>query len=232
VELIVRDTGSGMDPETLEKAQRPFYTGKADSGGTGLGLANIADIVRERDGVLRVRSEEGKGTSVHVFWCAAQRPSRGRLRESGPKPMASTAVRRVLLVEDEATLEVLLSRMLSRHGYEVHSARSPREALVTHRALLGEGKPIDILITDLMLERVDGAALATEIERDRPNLPVIFVSGYSDALSRLSHTGERVARLAKPFAPADLLHLMERLLAPLPEALVEKPAAVARPVRR
>jgi len=193
--LTVRDTGTGMDEETRERIWEPFFTTKEQGKGTGIGLSTVYGIIEQTGGHIWVESEPGRGSAFHVLLPSAEAEG-----EEAP----SRAVRgtlggseTLLLVEDEDPVRSTLKRLLVRGGYTVLEAASGPEAL--HLAGHHSG-PIHLLITDVVMPGMNGAELAEEMARLRPDTPVLFMSGYtSDApvLRRLSESG--AALIEKPF---------------------------------
>ncbi len=204
--LYVADSGLGMDEETRRHVFEPFFTTKEVGKGSGLGLATVYGIVSQSDGHVAVESEPGKGATFVVHLPAAD-------LENMPVPRVAAESRRrtpaeahecVLLVEDERSVRDITVQMLEREGYGVVSAADSREAF-EHIA----NGPVDLLITDLMLPGMDGQTMASKLRSSHPDLPVIFVSGYS----REEHYfGPEVHFLQKPYSSADLCLAVRRAL--------------------
>ncbi len=210
VMLSVSDTGVGIDQADLRRIFEPFFTTKALGEGTGMGLATVYGIVKQSRGSVAVRSEKGKGTTLEVYLPRAP-------RSSDPAPAPAPAVRSVLLtetvvvVEDEPALQVLTGRILGAAGYTTRSFGSAAEAL----AFIEEGEvPVGLLITDVMLPgALQGHDLAKAVLASRPDLPVLFISGYSrDALVHAGRLAEGVNLLEKPFTPDTLTATVRAVL--------------------
>jgi PAS domain S-box-containing protein len=168
--LVVSDTGAGMPPEILERALEPFFTTKAPGEGTGLGLSVIHGIVRSHSGAMEIASTVGRGTTVVLYLPAGDAEAAG-----GSAPAALERKRaRVLFVEDEEILAVMQRRQLEHLGFEVTVHTSGVAALEDFRARPGH---FDLVITDDTMPRLTGSALAGEIHRLRPELPILMVSG-------------------------------------------------------
>jgi two-component system, cell cycle sensor histidine kinase and response regulator CckA len=205
--LSVSDTGHGMTPETLSRLFEPFYTTKPVGKGTGLGLATVYGIVKQSGGYVWAYSEAGQGTTFKVYLpldetsALAQPPS--------PKPVVSGAGT-VLLIEDDPGVRQITSRSLQEYGYGVVEAGSGHEALgVLER---GDGR-IDLLVTDVILAGMDGPELARRATELRPELPVLFVSGYTDdEIVRRGLLQEGQPFLQKPFTPEALAAKVAELL--------------------
>ncbi len=213
VRISVRDTGSGMSPEVVERIFDPYFTTKEKGVGTGLGLAVVHGIVKKYDGVIKVESELGKGTVFHIYLPRVDitAPSPAEL----PKPVMGGS-ERVLLVDDEQMLVAVGQQALQRLGYEVVSRTSPVEALELFKAKPGH---FDLVITDQTMPGMTGDALARELMNIRPGLPVIICTGYSQIID-----AERAAQIGiKAFVMKPLL--INELAAAVGKALGrEKPS--------
>lgn len=210
VRLRVVDTGVGMDAQTLERAFEPFFTTKAPGKGTGLGLATVFGIVKQSGGHIRVRSVPGAGTVCEVVLPevegtpTSEAPETGRARED--RPAGGT----VLVVEDEAAVRRLAVRVLERDGYVVLAAENGARALEVMESHEGE---IDLVLTDMVMPDMGGQELAWHLHRRRPGLPILFMSGYDDALVGEDEEGG-AEFLAKPFTPAALVERVADSLRP------------------
>jgi signal transduction histidine kinase/ActR/RegA family two-component response regulator len=200
VMLAVSDTGSGMDQATQARIFEPFFTTKGQGKGTGLGLSIVYGIVKQAGGEILVYSEPGQGTVFKIYFPAADQVSEqsADIRPAHRERGTGT----ILLVEDEDQVRNLTSSILSRHGYRVLTAASGAEALQIARDLT---EPIHLLLTDVVMPGMNGPILAQEVRGLRPEIPVLYMSGYTDA----SITGEDVfagdvAYIEKPFTSAAL----------------------------
>jgi PAS domain S-box-containing protein len=208
--LSVSDTGTGMDEETRARAFEPFFTTKPVGEGTGLGLATVYGIVKQSDGYVWIDSQPGRGTTVHVCLPRVD----GEVKVSRTTPTAAPVVpgpRTVLLVEDEDGVRDLTQRVLERQGYLVHVARDGVEAL----ALYADHKAsIDVLVTDVVMPRLGGSELVQKLRADRPDLPVLFMSGYARNAAIRGAPGDRRTRfLQKPFTVPAFQQAVAELLA-------------------
>jgi CheY-like chemotaxis protein len=173
LELTVSDDGAGMSPEVLERMFDPFFTTKPVGQGTGLGLSVVHGIVLQHEGVIKVTSTPGLGTTTRVLLP-------GLLEEPAPvassdAPMPLGRGERVLLVDDEPALLLMGQRFLRRLGYTPVVAEGPARAL----ALAEEaGQVIDLVLTDLSMPGMSGTELAERLLRIRPGLPIILLTGY------------------------------------------------------
>ncbi|MFN8062363.1 MAG: PAS domain S-box protein [Vicinamibacterales bacterium] len=201
VMLAVRDIGSGIDPTVKDRIFDPFFTTKAPGRGTGLGLATVYGIVRQNGGQIAVESEVGRGTTFRVYFPArhaASSPSR-----VAPPLESRSDTETILLVEDEESVRRVARLALRRRGFEVIEAANGFEAV----AAASDGSTdIDLLISDVVMPDMSGPQLAATLRRARPELGVLFMSGYmEDAVLRhgVSSTGD--AFIEKPFTPSELV---------------------------
>jgi len=214
--LRVRDNGAGMTAEVRSHLFEPFFTTKEVGEGTGLGLAFVEGIARHAGGFTDVKTAPGEGTTMSVYFPAAS-PASLPPREPGADAAPSVSVRpaSILLVEDEDGVRVMTAHILRRAGYRVLSAASPREAIALFASYADD---VDLLLTDVVMPEMHGPALAEQLLARRPDLPVLFVSGYSDMMPSRPASAARVAFLPKPFASGDLVSSVAALLIPAPDA--------------
>ena len=212
VQLTISDTGSGIRPENISRIFEPFFTTKEVGKGTGLGLAVVHGIVRQHRGWITVESAVGKGTTFRIFLPASDK-SAETIRAGKAVLKAPEAPRRqtILVVEDEAIVRELARIILERAGYRVMEAEDGPTALKTWARRKDE---IDMLITDMVMPNgVSGRELAQRLLAERPTLPVIYASGYSQELTApdFVETAHRVF-LPKPYLSDQLISLVKRLL--------------------
>jgi signal transduction histidine kinase/ActR/RegA family two-component response regulator len=208
--LQVRDTGHGMDEQTLKRAFEPFFTTKEPGRGTGLGLATVHGIVEQSGGCVLAESKVAVGTTFTVLLPRTTRA----LEDSLPPPRAIQSPRggtqTILLVEDEGAVRKLSARVLASLGYSVIEAASAEEAL---RLWPEHRQEIALLLTDVVMPGLTGPQLAAELRRACPTLPVVFVSGYADeVVARQGMQAEDGLFLEKPFTPAALGATLEAAL--------------------
>jgi CheY-like chemotaxis protein len=208
VMLRVTDTGQGMDSTTLQRAFEPFFTTKPKGEGTGLGLATVHGIINQAGGYVSLYSEVGLGTRVNALLPATdEKPADSA---SAAEQLAEAASEVVLVVEDDEDLREVVGRILSRNGYSVISAAGGPEAIA---AAAGHKGQIDLLLTDVVMPKVQGKELAELIRGTRPGLRVLFMSGYAQPMLGASRTLEPgVVLLEKPFTEPTLLALVRRVL--------------------
>ena len=207
VQLVVTDTGPGMDAQTQSHVFEPFFTTKEAGKGTGLGLATVYGIVQQHQGWVEVYSEPNHGAAFKVYLPLVDSSS---VETTGVEDkLISTRNVSILLVEDEAAIRMLMEDVLSEVGHRVLSAANGPAALK-----LAEAEDnIDLLITDVVLPDMSGPALAGQLTLLRPGLIVLYVSGYTDhALLHRGTIEQGTAFLQKPFLPQTLLIKVDELL--------------------
>jgi two-component system, cell cycle sensor histidine kinase and response regulator CckA len=199
--VVVKDTGHGMDPATLQRAFEPFFTTKAVGQGSGLGLSVVHGIINQTGGSIRVESELGKGTTFTLYLPVS---SAGRAFEQpGDTGARATEHGRVaLVVEDDAVVRSMAVRGLRDAGYTVLEAVHGREALELTRTHTGR---LDVVVSDIGMPEMDGYDLARHLSEERPELPIVFMSGYGDP-------EPMVPFLQKPFAPDVLVRKVGEML--------------------
>ncbi len=208
--LSVSDTGHGIAPENLSRIFEPFFTTKEVGKGTGLGLATVFGIVEQHRGWIEVESEVNRGTTFRVFLPAAERESAAAAVEPvQTQPPGGSET--VLLVEDEVFLRTVSRIVLEQHGYRVFAASDPGAALQIWEE---ERHAIHLLLTDLVMPGgLSGRELAERLIMDRPDLKIIYTSGYSeDTVSRHLHLDPGRRFLQKPCSSTTLLATVRRCL--------------------
>lgn len=206
VMLVITDTGTGMDTETKSNIFEPFFTTKGNGKGTGLGLATVYGIVKQNGGTINVYSEPGSGTSFKIY-LPRYIGEENKIVDEKAGEIAQGQGEVVLLVEDEPAILELGQKMISRLGYTVIGLDSPAAA----QKLVEAGEtPIDLLITDVVLPGMNGRDLAEKLLAQRPQMKVVFMSGYTaDVISDRGVLNEGVDFIQKPFtqrAMAEKIH--------------------------
>jgi signal transduction histidine kinase/CheY-like chemotaxis protein len=213
VRISVTDTGTGIEPAVMERLFEPFFTTKDAGKGTGMGLASVDGIVRHNHGAITVDTTAGRGSTFSVYFPAVPAdfvvPSH-QLQARGGLPATTSTI---LLVEDEDALRAVVARMLAQAGYRVLDARTPTEACELFEQ---HQKDIALLLTDVIMPEMNGPALAQRLVAKRPELRVLFVSGYTEELPVLDAPGTKTKFLAKPFTSAALVAAVVELLEPRP----------------
>ncbi len=209
VMLAVSDTGRGMDKATQARIFEPFFTTKPHGKGTGLGLSTVFGIVKQSGGSIFVYSEVGMGTTLKIYLPKAA----GTLEQTlAPTPSRKLVhgSETVLLVEDEDKVRSIASLILRRAAYQVIEAREPAEALSVCKQ---HPEQIHLLLTDVVMPKMNGRQLAERVKALRPTVKVLFMSGYTDdAILRHDVLGSDVAFLQKPFTPDSLTRKVREVL--------------------
>lgn len=203
VELRVDDTGCGMDAATLDRIFEPFFSTKtADGSGTGLGLATVYAVVQRSRGAIRVESEVGAGSRFFVYLPVSNAPARSAEPELRPVPRPATT-ETVLVVEDDASIRLLVERALSNAGYRALVAPTPQAAL---ELFAQRGADISLVFTDVVMPGLTGPELVRRIRELRPQTRVLFTSGYADDRHvEASGLPEQAHFLPKPYTFAALI---------------------------
>jgi CheY-like chemotaxis protein len=205
--LSVADTGMGMDAETQSHIFEPFFTTKEVGKGTGLGLATVYGVVRQSGGHIWVYSEVGQGTTFKIYLPLAGQAAASQQQSLAPADSLRGS-ETVLLVEDEEALRGLTRSLLEDSGYTVLEAELPEAAVEIAEKHRG---PIHLLLTDMVMPGMDGRALADCLVPVRPDMRVVYMSGYTG----FSHAGladSEIALLAKPFTREKLLRKLREAL--------------------
>jgi CheY-like chemotaxis protein len=192
--LAVSDSGTGIDPDEMS----PRFEPEAGRQRSGLGLFIVYGTVRRNGGVVRISSEPGRGTTVKVYL------PRVELEQSaGDRGVQLRGTETVLIVEDEEGVRELLRKVLVEHGHTVLEARHGKDALMVAERY---ERPIQLLVTDVVMPEMGGAELARRIAERRPETKVLYVSGYtSDEIFRRGIKGDGSILVKKPFTPEDLM---------------------------
>jgi two-component system cell cycle sensor histidine kinase/response regulator CckA len=208
--LSVTDTGEGMSPEVRDRLFEPFFTTKEYGRGTGLGLATVYGIVKQSDGYIWVTSEVGQGTTFDIYLPVS--PEHADVSMPAPTPpVAPGGTETILVVDDQPEVRSISCEILRRYGYRVLQAAGPAEALSLVSA--PDAPAIDLLFTDVVMPEMSGRELARRLQALRPNLRVIYTSGYSNV-----GIGERhvvtsgIALLVKPFTAQALVSKVREVL--------------------
>jgi PAS domain S-box-containing protein len=208
VRLLVSDTGTGMAPEVVERAFDPFFTTKGPGEGSGLGLSSVYGIVVQSGGRASIYSEPGRGTTFRAIFPAAGAAEARPARHESIEVPQLTQERTVLVVEDEPSLRAVIARILARAGYRVLTAASGPEALELEQQT---AERIDVVLTDVVMPEMLGPQLAAILKERRPDVRVIFTSGFArSALEREDALEGPV--LQKPLSASELLAQIARTL--------------------
>ena len=208
--LTVSDTGSGMDETTISRIFEPFFTTKETGKGTGLGLATVYGIVKQSAGHILVYSEPGQGTTFKIYLPSAEHKigfgSGTEVETVRPKRRAAT----ILLVEDDEIMRSLTRQLLQEHGYTVVEADDGKSALQWAES---HPVPVDLLLTDVVMRRMSGPELVERLHASRPDLKVVYMSGYTGELIAEREMVKRgITLLEKPFTRTALLNTIHATL--------------------
>jgi len=210
VMLAVGDTGVGMTPEVQARIFEPFFTTKEVGKGTGLGLSTVYGIIKQSGGYIWVYSEPDKGTTFKIYFPRVEQPVQPLGVEKRPSSSVQQGSETVLLVEDDPQLCELTSSVLTQCGYKVLVAGSAEEGLTISKK---HHRDIRLLITDVVMPRINGRQLAEQVLRIAPEVRVLYVSGYTDdAIVHYGVLDEGLWFLPKPFTMAALVNKVREVL--------------------
>ncbi|MCH8939338.1 MAG: response regulator [Gemmatimonadetes bacterium] len=208
VRLSATDSGTGMDEEVMAKIFEPFFTTKEAGHGTGLGMPMVYGLMKQHGGFVDVQSELGKGTTVQVYFPATTE------RVTLPMPAEQTedvtgGTETILLVEDEEPVRRAAKRVLERFGYKVLLAPDGQEGLQLYR----ETENVGLVISDVMMPKMNGAQLHHTVCEDDPHSKFLFVSGYNaDELTKTVDMDPTVPFMQKPWTPTEFLTRVRQVL--------------------
>jgi len=207
--LAVTDTGVGMDEKTKAHIFEPFFTTKAVGKGTGLGLATVYGVVKQSGGFIWVDSALGKGTTFTIYLPFAKKTVMSAEKEESSTALAGGS-ETILVVEDEAEVRELACQFLQGSGYKVLDAKDGVEAL---ELAMQHSERIHLVLSDMVMPRMSGTELATQLKNKRPDLKILFMTGYAGYSAREANGGtERRMMLQKPFSRQSLLEKVRETL--------------------
>ena len=209
VVIRVGDTGVGMEPEILEKVFEPFFTTKPIGQGTGLGLSMVYGFAQQSGGSVHIASTPGMGTTISLFLCEAE----SEVTVAAPlkaAPLPDGEGQRVLFVEDDPSVRLLIQEVLAELGFDAVEAAGPDLAM----EILASNTALSLMITDVGLPGMNGRQLADVARLHRPNLPILFITGYAEnAAMRGDFLGANMAMITKPFSIENLSQRIQTVLA-------------------
>jgi PAS domain S-box-containing protein len=213
VMIAVSDTGEGMSEAVRARVFEPFFTTKSEGKGTGLGLSMVYGFVKQSSGHIQIYSEVGQGTTVKIYLPRSRQPVEAPVAAATPKRPASDG-RTILVVEDEETVREAALAIIEELGYRRLEAGDAQSAL----ALVEKGERIDLVFTDVVMPGpLRTREFAQKVREIRPDLPILFTSGYTDnAIIHQGRLDEGVHLISKPYAKADLAERIAQLLAGRP----------------
>jgi CheY-like chemotaxis protein len=208
VYLVIRDTGTGIDPDIINRIFEPYFTTKSQSEGTGLGLSVVHGIVKSHNGVIHVESVPGQGTAFHIY--LPEVISETKISKAQDSEDVQRGTEKILLVDDEPQLVKMAHVMLENLGYKVTSTESSMDALELFR--LNQDQ-FDIIITDQTMPKMSGVELTKKIWAIRPDIPIILCTGYSSLISKETATAIGIKNfVSKPINRVDLANMLRDAL--------------------
>ncbi len=208
--LSITDSGIGMTPEEQSRAFEPFFTTKEVGKGTGLGLATVHGVVAQSGGHIWLYSEPGEGTTFKIYLPVDMDAEERATAPHDPAARDLAGSETILIVEDEPTVRTLARRVLQRYGYRVHEAENPDQAVRASHRIDG---PLHLLLTDVVMPGASGRQLARQLSLERPDLRVLYMSGYTD--NAIVHHGvldPGTSLLEKPFTAEGLARKVREIL--------------------
>ncbi len=210
VVLTVRDTGTGIDEDSLPYLFEPFFTTKPLGKGTGLGLSTVYGIVDQSGGGIGIETGKHGGTAFHIYLPRSEGASRAKRPLLKSEQLSPKGVETILLVEDDDEVRSVIYRILSRVGYAVLNARDGQEAV---ELFSSHGGPIHLLVTDIVMPKMSGPELLRKLAGKRPGVRVLYVSGHTQEQSvRELEVAHDAAFLQKPFSPDVLARRVREVL--------------------
>jgi CheY-like chemotaxis protein len=207
--LEVSDTGCGMSADIRARIFEPFFTTKEAGRGTGLGLSTVYGIVQQSGGAIDAQSEPGRGSTFRIFLPVVDATPTMSGISAAAEPLAGSET--ILFAEDDDSVRSLACRVLRKHGYTVLAASGGGEALLLCERHAGR---IDLLLTDVVMPQMSGRELAERLASLRPDMRVLYTSGYTDdAILRYGMLDNTNALLEKPYSPETLLRRVRAVLA-------------------
>ena len=207
--ISVSDTGQGMDSETQRKIFEPFFTTKEVGKGTGLGMAIIYGIIKQHNGYINVYSEPENGTTFRIYLPLSTGETGEVIKVRHAEPQEG-GTETILLVEDDPTVRDLNRMILEDAGYTVIEAVDGQDAL---DKFMERPSAVDMLVTDVIMPKIDGKKLCGEIEKIHPNMKVLFMSGYTkDIVIKRGILDDELNFLSKPVTSTELLRKVRHIL--------------------
>ncbi|MGM0425326.1 MAG: response regulator, partial [Thermodesulfobacteriota bacterium] len=209
--LNIKDTGHGMEPETLEHIFEPFFTTKEVGSGTGLGLSTVYGIVQAHQGHIQCHSQPGEGATFSIYWPSTRSQDKAEQKQEESAGELPQGTGTILVVDDEGAYRDMMQIALSQSGYTVLAAANGEEALQIYSR---QSAQIDLVILDLSMDGMGGEQCLQEILKADPGARILVASGYSTEKSTLHDIlqGEAVDFIGKPFQLSALMHKVQEIL--------------------
>jgi signal transduction histidine kinase/ActR/RegA family two-component response regulator len=209
----VKDNGIGMDEKTRQRCLEPFFSTKAQRGGTGLGLAMVYGMMQRHDGMIEIDSAPGRGTCIRLIFPIQDKPLKSR-RDATPQAKQSRALH-ILCIDDDAQVRQLLNDCLTHFNHRVTVAESGKQGMELFQAALHKSQPYEVVITDLGMPQMDGYQVARSIKTQAPHTPVIMMTGWGTTIREDgAATPEVDAVIGKPPRMQELNDLLLRVTSP------------------
>ena len=207
VKLTIKDTGSGIAPEIVDRIFDPYFSTREPEHGTGMGLAVVHGIVKGSGGSIAVDSILGEGTVIHVFFPRIENKVTPEARVLSPFPLGNE---RILFVDDEKALVDIGVQLLEHLGYRVVARTSSIEALEAFR---NQPEKFDLVVSDQTMPNMTGEMLAEELIRIRPDIPIVLCTGYSEMISEEKATALGIKKLVmKPILMREISQTIRQIL--------------------
>jgi CheY-like chemotaxis protein/two-component sensor histidine kinase len=209
----VKDNGIGMDEKTRQRCLEPFFSTKAQRGGTGLGLAMVYGMMQRHDGIIEIDSAPGRGTCVRLIFPISDKPLQTK-RGSLPQTKQNRSIH-ILCIDDDPQVRQLLNDCLSHFNHQVSVASSGKLGMELFHAALQKKQPYDVVITDLGMPQMDGYQVARTIKAEAPHTPIIMMTGWGTTIREDGETNPEVdAIIGKPPRMQELNDLLLRITSP------------------
>jgi len=213
LQVEVKDNGIGMDEKTRQHCLEPFFSTKAQRGGTGLGLAMVYGMIQRHDGIIEIDSAPGRGTCVRLVF-PVQEKSPQTVRGTSPQVKPKRSLH-ILCIDDDAQVRQLLDDCLTHFNHRVMVASGGEHGMELFRAAMQKNQPYEVVITDLGMPKMDGHQVARTIKAESPNTPVIMMTGWGTIMREEGETASEVdAVIGKPPRMKELNDLLLRVTAP------------------
>ncbi len=213
IKLSVSDTGCGIDKQTLPHIFEPFFTSKGIGKGTGLGLSTVYGIVKQNGGYIDCVSAVGEGTTFTLYFPRYEE-SNNKEHDSAPELSIKSENTAILVVEDEPDILKIIKNVLELQDFSVRTAKDAEEAISIAKIC---GNEISLLISDIILPKMNGIQLSQQLLEHNPDLKLLFMSGFtSDEITHYDKLDEGVNFIAKPFSIKDFVRIVHKVLSPLP----------------